>query len=125
MFKKQELKKLFENLPSETQLLADYNEMGLPLPDEFFPKAFKIKWASKDDVEKARLEYEMFRQEFRMVYAESLLKTFDGELTPQVQVALRIAEKRLFTENKIYVNDTEWEILQMPNLQYKPYWEMT
>ena len=69
--------------------------MNLPSPDEFFPKTFLINSNDKKQTDEARIEYELFKREFRIISAESMLKTFDGELTPQVLVALRIAEKRL------------------------------
>ena len=59
-------------------------------------------------------EFELFRQEFQIVAADSILKRFDGDLNLQILVSLNIAEKRL--DSKLFptvVNETEWKILQM------------
>ena len=53
----------------------------------------------------------LFENEFRIIAAENMLKSFEGDLTPQILVALRIAEKRLHNQKITYVNNTEWEVL--------------
>ena len=102
---------------------SDLNLLAL---DKFFPKAFVLDKASKLN----GIEWARFYQEFRVVYAESLLKKFDGELTLQDLVAFNIAVKRLNRKDPeimdeyystiyglelvTYVTDDEWKILQMP-----------
>lgn len=53
-----------------------------------------------------------FTREYRVIFAESILKKFDGKLTPQVRVSLEIAERRLVGEAEPLVNGVDWAVLQ-------------
>jgi len=76
--------------------------------DKYFPKSYMLN--SEEDA---------FRQEFRAIEAESILKTFDGYLTIKTLLALKITEKRLSQHpmNEPLVNDAENEILKMSNCE--------
>ena len=68
--------------------------------DEFYPKSFILN------------EEEPFRQHFRRILAESVLKKFDGELTLQTLLALNITESRLLSDEPL-VDDAQNEVLKM------------
>lgn len=83
--------------------------------DEFYPKCFIVNtsFRFKDDKLQAQVtqeedemnqnNLEEFKEEYRLVWAESIVKKFvqkqkdDPALLPQIYTALSICEKRLMT----------------------------
>ena len=76
-------------------------------PTEFYPRSVVIESTKNFN------GIDNFKQDFRIVAAESFLKNFDGELTLRTLVALKIAETRL-AGTRPTINDSEWMIMSMP-----------
>lgn len=82
--------------------------------DEYFAKSFVVQ--TKKGERSFEAEGDEFKQEFRVVFAESFLKIFDGDLTLQTLVCLKIAERRLHNNDlstEPLVTEAEWAVLQM------------
>lgn len=104
--------------------------------DSIYPKCFTLHrndhTATKDmsnDLEDRTYNFDMFTQEFRVVWAESILKKFiakgvNEEPNVKLYVALNVTEKRLLSfdeeletfgevSGQGYCSNAEWSILQM------------
>lgn len=104
---------------SLADLPADYTEPHFVPVDAYLPKSFVIQkptWSEYFFNSEFDDGIASFTREYRIVFAETILKNFDGHLTPQVLVSLKIADKRLADPN-YNITEAEWSIIQKPDSQ--------